>query len=882
MLDWIRRWLARASKASRSADLTQELDYHIAMLAEERLGRGATKEEAGALARKKLGNQTSIREAVHQMHPLAFLDIGAVHLRMAIRSLLRNKGAYTSVCAILALGIGVSVAIFSLVDAVLLRPLPFSDQRSILVIWKTDPLAGTHVEELAYPELRDLQESIPDFESVAVMPTSLYGYSRVLQSGKSDPVQIESSPVSHDFFRVLGVSPALGRDFIASDEHVGAAPVVLVSDAVWRNQLGADPHIVGRVIRLNGQGYTVIGVMAAGVAFPRGAGLWIPLGVDREVVERRDATFLQAIARMQPGVSRAKVAVEVDALFRRLAADHPDIYTRSQRAVVTPLVEYWTGSARLHLWIMLGASLLLLIASIVSAGNLLLSRALQRRQEIATRLALGASRRQILAQFGAEGVLIAIPAVAGGLVLAQLAIRILVRWAPGDIPRLSQAAVNFESFCFAAGIAAFGALACTVIPGWAATRMHVESALREGNSRLSSSRRASRLRYTFVAVHSAVTMILLVIAFLLLLSYRAMMSAGIGFANRDAVTMNLQLHGPGLFSAQTFDAKYRREFYKQLLDRLRSHPGVSSAAAVLLRPLEGTIGWDVSYEFEFEAANRDNRVLPKANYEVVTPGYFATVGTPLLEGRDFSEHDSESSESVAIISQPLANRIREAGHAPIGYKIRLGLSHNHWTKIIGVSAGARYRSVTQPGVDIFVPYTQATQPTNYVVIRGTQSPADLASLVRRTLSSMDPGQTIAGAATIGELIDANSARHRFNMLLLSWFALCATILAAGGIYSVVTELIADRQHEIAIKIALGAPRFRLTRETVSATLGCVLVGEAIGALAALDVSNLAAQLFYRVSARDPGVAALAAALLLAVAIPAGVWPAWRAASVGAN
>ena len=809
-----------------------------------------------------------------------FLLAWTAHLRIAVRTLLRNKSAYVSATAILALGIGMSAAMFSLVDAVLLRPLPFPNQESIQVIWKIDPLAGIHVEELAYPELRDLQESIPDFEFVALMPTSLYGYSRILQNGKAEPVQIESSPVSHDFFRVLGVSPALGRDFNDSDERVGAPPVVIVSDSVWRNQLGRDRNIVGRVIRLNGQGYTVIGVMAAGVEFPRGAGLWIPLGVDRDVVYSRGATFLQAIARTKPTVSRKRIIAEVNAVFQRVAADHPEAYTRSQQGVVTTLVEYWTGSSRLHLWIMLGASLLLLIAAIISASNLLLSRVLQRRHEIATRLALGARHSHILAQLGAEGALIAIVAATAGLGVARLAIWFLVRWAPGDIPRLPQASFDLESFCFAAGVAALSAVACTVIPGWAATRMHVESALREGGARLSLSRREGRMRNIFVLAQAAVTVMLLVLASLLVLSYRAMMSADIGFARRDTVSMNLQLHGPGLFSGQAFDVKTRRLFYTELLDRLRQKAGVISAAAVLLRPLEGTIGWDVSYEFESEAGHNDNRALPKTNYEVVSPHYFETVGTPLLEGRDFSDHDSEGNEPVAIISESLARRIREAGYAPLGYKIRLGLTHDHWTKIIGVCADARYRSVTQTGSDIFVPNTQATQPTNYVVIRGTQSAVDLAILVRHTLSSMDPSQTIAGVATIGDLIDANSARHRFNMILLLWFGICAAILAASGVYSVIAELITAREHEIRIKTALGAQRSRLAREMVWATLGSVLIGEALGALGVLGITRLAADLFYGVSPRDPIVVGSVAAFLFAVSMFAGIWPAWRAASWG--
>ncbi len=243
------------------------------------------------------------------------MRLAAEYLRAAFRTLSRGRGTYLFPIAILALGIGMSVAMFSLVDAVLLRPLPFPRQDSIEVIWKKDAAASQYVGELAYPELRDLQENIKDFEFVAVMPTSLYGYSRVIRTGKGEPVQVEGAPVSHDFFRVLGVAPVMGRNFEARDEHVGAAPVVVLSDRVWREWFGADRSIVGRMISLNGQGSTVIGVMAPGVEFPRGAGLWIPLGVDARVVERRGATFLQAIARLRPGVRRDGIFGKVNALF---------------------------------------------------------------------------------------------------------------------------------------------------------------------------------------------------------------------------------------------------------------------------------------------------------------------------------------------------------------------------------------------------------------------------------------------------------------------------------------------------------------------------------------------------------------------------------------
>jgi putative ABC transport system permease protein len=774
------------------------------------------------------------------------------YLRHALRNL--------SSIAILALGIGMSVAMFSLVDAVLLRPLPFPKQASIQVIWKADPLAGSHVEELAYPELRDLQANIPNFEYVAVMPTSLYGYARVLQRDGAAPVQIESAPVSHDFFRVLGIAPVLGRGFNSSDEHVGAAPVAVISDQVWRENFGADPGIIGRMIRLNGQGSTVIGVMARGAEFPRGAGMWVPLGIDARVAERRGASFLQAIARVKPGVSRERIAAEVSELFVRLAAEHPEVYSRSQRGVVTPLAEYWAGSARLHLWVMLGASLLLLGASIVSAGNLLLSRMLARRFEFATRIALGARRGQIMAQVAAESAVVALTAALAGLAVAQAAIRFLVRLAPPDIPRLSEAGLNIDGFWFAAGGAAAATIAATI----ACTVMPRE----RGGARTS-------LRDVFVVAQAAVTVMLLAMAALLVLSYRSMMQADIGFANRDAVSMNLQLRGPELFSSQAYDLKARRLFYAELLKKLREAPGVTSVAAVLLRPLEGTIGWDVAYEFEFEAGGKRARVLPKVNYEVVTPDYFRTVGTPLLAGRDFNDHDVDGADPVVIISETLARKVRAAGYEPVGYRVRLG--GNVWSKVVGVSADARYRSITQQGADVFVPTTQATPSTNYLMIRGTRSAGDLAGLVRATLAGIDPNQAVAGVATLGELIDRTSARHRFNMTLLVWFGICAAILAASGVYSVVGETMASREREVAIRSALGAQRGRLVREMVSRTLGFVLLGELAGMAVVIGLGKVESGVLYGVSARDPRLCAAILAFLFVTSVAAAFWPAWSTA-----
>ena len=787
-----------------------------------------------------------------------------------MRVLLRNRRAYLPAVAILALGLGMSVAMFSLVDAVLLRPLPFPDQDRIHVIWKTDPQAGVQVGELAYPELADLQHGVPEFEAVALLPTSLYGYGRVLQNGGREPVQIESTPVSHDFFRVLGVAPRLGRDFNAADERVGSAPVVVLSDRVWQTEFAADPAIVGRSIRLNQQDVTVIGVMAAGVEFPRGAGLWIPLGVDARIVDRRGATFLQAIARARSSFVNSRIAADVNALFHRVAREHPEAEYGDQSAVVTPLVEYWTGSARAHLWIMLGASLLLLVAAVVSAGNLILSRTLSRSQEFAVRMALGARGREILTQLAGEGALISLLAAVVGLAVAQTAVRLLVRWAPSDIPRLLNASVDLRSFCFASTVAALAAIACVAIPGRTATQLQLETALREGGARLSLSRRGNRTRGFFVLTQAAVTVVLLGMAALLVLSYRGMISADTGFSHRDALTMNLQWRGIS-------DPQARRAVYAKLLHELRQAPGVTAAAAVLLRPLEGGIGWDVSYDLAGGQSAQAGRVLPKANYEVVTPGYFSAVGTTLLEGRDFNDHDTADSEPVVIVSRSLAARIRAAGFAPLGHRIRLGLGPAEGEKIVGIAADARYRNIAQTGADIFVPAPQATAPTNYLAIRGSASARELSALVRHTLAEIDPAQAIAGVATIGELIDRNAARHRFNMVLLLWFGVCAAVLAATGVYSVLAEAVVVRRHEIAIRIALGAPALRLVRDIVSGTLAFVVAGELLGIVVFRILGRAGAELFYGVTASDPVVPGVVAGLLFLLSLAAAAKPARAAA-----
>jgi predicted permease len=485
---------------------------------------------------------------------------------------------------------------------------------------------------------------------------------------------------------------------------------------------------------------------------------------------------------------------------------------------------------------------------------------------VATRVSVGASRSQILAQFATEASVAATVATVAGSLLAAALIRVLVSWAPSDIPRIEDARLDLGALAFAAFVTIVATLACVLGPALVLHNRNLDSMLREG-VRTAGSRTGRRLQNAFLFAQSALTVAILAIGLMLFLSYRAMLNTDLGFIHRDTLTMNLALRGPQV------NPEVRRRFYTQLLDGLRTRAGVTNAAAVLLRPFEGPIGWDTEYALESEAATQDPAHLPKANFEVTTPGYFETVGTALISGRDFTDHDNEASDEVAIVSESMARRIRIAGREPTSDRIRIW---GAWRKIVGVTADARYRRVVQTADNIYVPYRQANAPTNYLVVRGHVSPSDLLSLVRKTLKEIDPSQAIAGESTLGQMIERNTARNRFNVSILILFVLGAIVLAAAGIHSVVRESVTVRAKEIALRIALGARRAQLVTQSTRGALLWVLLGELAGVAGALVLGRAAADLLYRISPKDPGVLTSIAVFMFAIAVVSSAVPAWIA------
>lgn len=860
MLDWTRR-LARLRFRVTADPVEEELAEHFELLRQERLEAGDTPAEAARNARLRLGNPAAIREEVRASRWRHRAEMAARHTRLAFRSFARHGDAFRPAVAILAIGIALSVALFSIVKAVILAPLGIPNQDQVHLLWKTDPANQAHlVGELAYPELHDLSAGLPGAAAVALFPAAPYGNGRTLQTSTGDPVQIESCPASPAFFDVLGIAPALGRAFLPADSAPGAENVVILSDSVWRQQFQSRPSAVNEMVRLNGRPHRIIGVMPSGFQFPRQVGLWVNL----PAANRRGMTWLQAIVRLRPGVPREALETAANQVFRLQTTQHPGQYAATQRAAVKPLAHFLTGDAHRQLLLSLGATLLLLLSACLSAGNLFLSKALGRRQEVATRVALGAGLGQIAGQFVIEALVAAALATSIGTLLASAILAGLIRIAPAEVPRLESASIDSPVCAVAALFALVATLACSLGPLLLLSR----GALQAAGATARTFATGARLQRWFLLGQATAATVILATCLFFASSYRALLNTDSGLHERQTLTMNLALRGPGI-TPESYRATYH-----ELLRRLRESPAIAHAAAVLLRPLEGSIGWDWSYQFPWEAGTRDPLRITKANFEVVTPDYFQAIGTPLLEGRDFTERDTAGATPVAIVSASIAAHIRASGREPLGQPIDLG--GRQW-RIIGVTAEARYRGIRQAGEAIYLSYRQIDIPTNYLIISGRVPAPELMDLVRRTVREVAPDQAIAGEATLGELLDRNTASDRFQVALLLLFAAGALTLSAAGVHSVTRETIAAHRREIAIRVALGARHRHVAATFGGALLLAVVAGAAAGIFLIAGAAPLLEGLLFGVSAREPGRLSAVAAIVILTAIAAGLVPIWRAA-----
>jgi predicted permease len=873
------RAMMHRSQAERELD--EELRYHVERQAEQNVRLGMRPEEASDAARRAFGGMEQAKERSRDARGFRWIEESGRDLCYGARMLWKRPGFTFIAVLTLALGIGACTAIFSVVHTVLLRPLPFAQQEQLVMLWKQDTVANNPFVELALAEVSDWQGQSRSFTNLAAMPGTVYGYGYVL-TGRGEAVQLESALVTGSFFSLLGVQPAYGHIFNESDDQLNGPKVVILSDRIWRERFDADPNIIGQGITLTEAAYTVVGVMPPIFEFPKGVDLWLPIRtiVAPRVAESRGASFLQAVGRLEPGVTIAQAEVELNTIISRLAAQYPETNAAGHRVVITPLATHLFGDARPALWLLLAATGMLLLIATANIANLSLARATARRREFAVRAALGAGRFRLMRQLLSESLILALCGGAGGIMLAYWLIKLLGQVAPADIPRIEEVGMNMTVLLFSLAATLLTGALFGLVPALAVSQINLNQTLSEGGSKISGERSGLRTRSALVIAEVAVTVVLLIGAMLILRSFVKLSNVDLGFDPHNVLTMHLRIQGSRYARPEA-----RRAFYRQLIERLEAQPGVTAASAVLIRPMEGTVGWDTPFMLEGQSESEalKNRV---PNFEVVTPHYFRTFGIPIKAGRAFTEQDNEQAPRAIIISETMARTLFGPGVDPLGKRLRLelvlgtGADRHPWLPIVGIAGDVRYRELQDIRFDLYLPFAQWPNAfVNHFAVRTTADPSAMLATVRREVAALDSTQAVTRVVTMDQLVAANLARPRFSAVLLNWLSGLALLLAAVGIYGVLAVSVAQRTGEFGIRLSLGAQRADILKLVIGQGMRLVAVGLALGLMASFTLTRLMKRLLFGVTASDPSTFVMIAVLLLAVALLACWIPAQRAMKV---
>ncbi|HEV3469195.1 MAG TPA: ABC transporter permease [Pyrinomonadaceae bacterium] len=782
-------------------------------------------------------------------------------LRHGARVLLRRPG-FTLVAAVtLALGIGANTAIFSVVNGVLLRPLPYPEPERLL----------TARQNISLPNLEDIEAAQQSFELVG---------GAVLQpldfTGGGEPVQVEAALCTHELFDLLGARPAAGRTLRAEDDAYDAPRVVVLSHGFWQRHLGGRDINEGLTITLSGQTYAVVGVLPASFVSPYGSpDVWASLRVANPVAARvRGVHFLRTFWRPRAGVTTEQAQAELDLIARRLAEAYPD-ENKGRRFVLMSLHERMVGDVRPALFVLFGAVGMVLLIACANFANLLLARAATRRHEVAVRAALGAGRWRIARQLLTESVLLAVLGGAGGLVLALWGVDLLLALEPESLPRLSSIRVDAAVLLFTFGLAVLTGLVFGLAPALGASRANLSDALKEGGRRLSGGGSRRGLRGALVVAELAVALVLLVCAGLLIKGFWRLRAVEPGFETANLLTLRLELP----------EARYREippqtEYRRRVLEALNTLGG-ARAAMVSEIPLGGS---SLHHNFVIEGrAPLAPGEEPDLYTRSVEGDYFGVMGIPVIEGRGLTPHDDERAPLVGVVNERFV-REHFGGASPVGARIRWARqTEPQWITVVGVVGDVRHFGLDQPEESaVYTPYAQSGMAWKRwmgVVVRSGTDAAALTNAVKEKIWSVDPQVPVTKVRTMEEVSAASVGRQRLNMTLLALFAAVALALASVGIYGVINYTVAQRTHEIGIRMALGARRRDVLAMVLRQGLGFALAGAGIGLLLALALTRLLASLLYGVTATDPSVYALVAALLVAVALLACYVPARRATRV---
>lgn len=808
--------------------------------------------------------------------------------------MLRRKPGFTLIAVLtLALCVGANTVIFSAFNAVMLRPLPYTDPDRIVTVWDSFPRQGVKKIGVAYANFADLKERSQVFDPLALyVAGSTTGFNL---TGLGGPERVQSARVTGDFFRALGVAPLAGRVLSAEDEEAGRNRVAVLGYDLWRRDFGGDARIVGQNVKLNDEDYKIVGVMPPGFSFPSGAEmpagqqfasateLWTPLTVPNTPAARHDRLVrgYRAVARLKPGVTVEQAEAETRAIAKQLVAEHPD-ENEGLDTSVTTMRENQVGDWRPAMLALLGAVVFVLLIACANIANLLLSRAAGRQKEFAIRAALGASRWRILRQLLTESLLLAGAGGLFGLLLSVAALRLLVAIAPANIPRLGEAVIDFRVLVFTVAITLVTGLLFGLAPALHASRPNLYEGVKE-SAYGSAGPGQKRLRGLLVVSEVVLVFVLLVAAGLMLRSFRRLLEVEPGFDPSHVLTARVTL------PAASYPTPKKLLFYQQLVEGLSQQPGVEAAALVRDLPLSGT---DPRYGVTVQG-RPDN--LQGDGYTVrdriISADYFKAMDIPLKRGRYFNEHDDEHSPAVAIINESAARKIFP-DQEPLGQVLVNGGNYAPDNcQIVGIVGDVKFGGLdSQPDPEIYVHYPQLPesfmQPgigSMELVVRGQGNPTVLAGALRQQVAKLDPALPVSAVTTMDDVLAGSLSPRRFNLLLLSVFSCVALALAAVGIYGVLSYWVAQRTREIGIRMALGAQGRDITRLVIFQALPVVLAGLGISILGALVLarflSSTLSGLLFGVSVNDPATFAFVALLLSVVALGACYIPARRAVKV---
>ncbi len=869
------RWLR--SKKQFEQQMTEELRFHLEQQMAANIAAGMSPGEARRQATLKLGAVEGVKESCREERSGSWLESFWADVRYAARMLRKSPGFTIVAVLTLALGIGANTAIFSVVNTVLLQPMPYRQADRLVTIWGENKARGYDLDLVSYPDYLDWKSRNRSFESMGASTDEMY-----TMTGAGEPAAVIGYAFSPDFFDVLGVPAYLGRTFAPAEDQSGKDRVVVLNYHLWRTQFGGDRSIVGREVTLDGKAYTVIGVMPPSFQYPQSVELWTPLTISPEFAKDRGARWLRVLARLKPGVSMEQARAEMKTIVASLRVEYPNT-NNGYDVNFLSLRQLTSGDVRPALLVLLCAVGLVLLIACANVANLLLSRAVARKREIAVRLALGASRFRMIRQFLTESVLLGLVGGALGLLIAYWGVGALVAMFPTtisnlSIPRVEAIPIDRWVLGFALLASVLTGIVFGLAPALQACRTSPSDSLKESGRSGTAGSHGRRLRNALVVSEVALSLVLLTAAGLMSKSFLRLVQADLGFRPDHLLTLRVLLP----------TSKYEKDtqqlaFSNDVLSRIQSLPGVKSAGTVTFLPLSG---WWGTRDVSVAGRPADPAVkIPRPVWSSVSPDYFRAASVPLLKGRTFTDRDNASNRNVAILSATLARELWP-NEDPIGKDVSIEGFKDTW-QVVGVvgdiyqlGIGVRQAGVTSEVTsEVYVPLAQEPSPLLCFAIRTAGDPLGIAKAAQQAVWAVDKDQAISFVESMDQLASETTVLQRANMILLAVFSGLALLLASIGIYGVISYSASQRTHEIGIRIALGARSSDVLRLVIGEGLLLAVVGVAIGIAGAFGLTRFLASMLYGVSSVDPATFVAVPIVLVAVALAACYIPARRAMRV---